>query len=91
MESNWISVEDKNNIPPEQDLYVKDELGNIARAYPTYFPFIIEKLEGDERKPWGWRGTPVPCENHWDGGWMIVCENLSIPLSGKVKYWRYGE
>ena len=86
----WISVEDKTMLPPhEVRLQVKDCDGNEGIAFPTYFPFKIERRDGDEKKPFGWRGTVVPTENHWDGGWMIdVTEYFGIGKIGKITHWR---
>lgn len=72
----WLPLTD---IPPNKLVQVIDKEGNTAYAYPTYYPFIIEKQPGDEFKQWGWRGTVVPTEEHWNGGWMISMA-LSRPL-----------
>lgn len=77
-------------IPPNATLEVCDALGNIAIAQPTYYPFKMVKKEGDEKKMWGWRGTPVFNENNqeeWDGGWMI---NIGMDMNkiGTVVKWR---
>jgi hypothetical protein len=77
--------------PPNRRVMVKDMNGNIAFAYPTYYPFEIKKLDGDDRKPYGWRGTPIFYENNiekWDGGWMILYKGLTSTINSEVKYWR---
>ena len=85
--SEWLSLE---QTPPDEFVEVMDKDGNIAFAQPTYFPFVVEKREGDENKRWGWRGTPVFHEDgksHWDGGWMIKCIGLTNKV-GNVISWR---
>ena len=89
---NWNDI-DLNN-PPSKDKIVEvmDENGNVSTAYPTYYPFYIEHKEGDERKPWGWRGTPVFYENgveKWDGGWNIVPDKgFKSNINGRIIKWR---
>lgn len=78
-------------IPPNKRLRVKDINGNMAIAEPTYYPLEIKKLEGDERKQWGWRGTPVFYGNgieKWDGGWMILCEGLGSKIDSDIVLWK---
>ena len=51
----------------------------------------VKKLEGDERKPYGWRGTAIFYGNgveKWDGGWMILCEGLSSKIDSDIVRWR---
>ena len=53
--------------------------------------YEVKKLEGDERKQWGWRGTPVFYGNgveKWDGGWMVLCEGLSSKIDSDIVRWR---
>ena len=83
--NDWFPL---TETPPDELVEVIDADGNIAFAYPTYCPFTVEKMAGDERKPWGWRGTPIPCENHWDGGWMISVGMGSLNKMGTVVGWR---
>ena len=62
-------------VPPDEILEVIDENGNIGLAQPCYYPFEVVKLIGDERKGWGWRGTPIfytDGKPRWDGSWMIA-------------------
>ena len=78
--------------PPNKRVQVKDVNGNIALADPTYFPFEVKKLEGDERKPWGWRGTAIFYGNgieKWDGGWAILLEGLTRKIDSDVVRWRF--
>lgn len=83
---NWNSI---NKTPPNEfRLEVMDSEGQTAFAFATYYPFKIEKRPGDENKPWGLRGTVVPCNLHWDGGWLIDASDLNIPKIGNIKYWR---
>jgi hypothetical protein len=86
--SGWHTLD---LTPPNKRVQVKDINGNIAWADPTYYPFEVKKLEGDERKQWGWRGTPVFYGNgieKWDGGWMILCEGLSSKIDSDIVRWR---
>lgn len=85
----WNSI---SIIPKEELVEVIDADGNKATAIPTYFPFDVVKMQGDERKLWGWRGTPVFHENNeskWDGGWMIKAVGISIPKIGTIVGWRH--
>ena len=86
--SGWHTLD---LIPPNKRVQVKDSNGNVAFADPTYCPFEVKKLEGDERKQWGWRGTPVFYSNgieKWDGGWMILCEGLNSNIDSDIVRWR---
>ena len=86
--SGWHTLD---LTPPNKRVQVKDINGNIALAEPTYYSFEVKKLEGDERKQWGWRGTPAFYGNgieKWDGGWMILCEGLSSKIDSDIVRWR---
>ena len=86
--SGWHTLD---LIPPNKRVQVKDLNGNVAFADPTYLPFEVKKLEGDERKQWGWRGTPVFYSNgieKWDGGWMILCDGLNSNIDSDIVRWR---
>jgi len=78
-------------IPPNERLYVMDINGCVGITYPTYYPFEVEKLENDEFKPFGFKGTPIFYEDgceRWDGGWMIECD-LSNPNDiKKIVMWK---
>lgn len=74
--------------PPNKLLEVIDDKGRKAWAYPTYYPFKIEHRPGDGNKPHGWQGTSVPCELHWDGGWLISVSVDKSDIVTKVKFWR---
>ncbi len=54
--SGWHTLD---LTPPNKRVQVKDVNGNIALAEPTYYPFYVKKLEGDDKKPYGWKGTPI--------------------------------
>jgi hypothetical protein len=85
----WISV--KEQQPPNIEVRVKDEHGNESNAIPCYYPFEIVKLPGDERKPFGWRGTPLFFDNNeekWDGSWMIDVTDDWTKEIGKITHWR---
>ena len=87
IEEKWNGLDE---TPPDKTVEVKDEQGNKAYAQPTYFPFDVVKMEGDERKPFGFRGTPVfheDGESKWDGGWMINV-GMNVNKIGLVKLWR---
>lgn len=77
-------------IPPNKLLEVVDDKGRKAFAYPTYYPFRIDHLPGDEKKPHGWQGTYVPTELKWDGGWLISVAADKSDMVTKVKFWREG-
>lgn len=66
-----------NVTPPDQLVEVRNEKGHLARAFPTYYPFIFCKESGKVE----------PCDPYWDGGWMIECD-LSHIFEGKVSEWR---
>ncbi len=82
---NWNSITVQ---PPNEMVEVRDGELNVGNATPTYYPFTVEKRPGDENKPYGLRGTVIPSELNWDGGWMIHAENLISPLKGRIKEWR---
>lgn len=89
MNNSWISI--KEQWPPETELLVKDAQGNEAIATPTYYPFEVVKKSGDERKPYGWRGTLTPYEdgaNKWDGGWMIDVSDDWTKEIGEITHWK---
>jgi hypothetical protein len=78
-------------IPPNKRVEVMDVNGNTAFADPTYYPFEVKHFAGDEKNPWGWRGTPVFYGNgieKWDGGWMVVCDGLGSNIDSKIILWR---
>lgn len=87
IEKDWNNL---TTTPPNDLVEVMDEEGNKAFAYPTYFPFDVVKKDGDERKPFGFRGTVVFHENNemkWDGGWMVDV-GMEINKVKSIKYWR---
>lgn len=76
--------------PPNELLIIMDDKGNLGHGQPTYYPFEVKKLKGDEHKPWGWRGTVVHYEDgieRWDGGWLIF-DALDTPVKGDVIKWK---
>jgi hypothetical protein len=87
-EVKWNKISE--HTPPDTEVYIKDEYGGVGIGHATWYPFTVEKRPGDENKPYGWRGTVVPCENHWDGGWMIlVTKGLTeTGIEGKITEWR---
>lgn len=77
--------------PPNEKVQIIDASQNTAFAFPSYFPFEIKKLPGDEKKTWGWRGTPVFYEDgveRWDGNWMVLCEDMTIKIDSKIIGWK---
>ncbi len=79
------------SIPPNEFVEVIDADGNTAYAQPTYYRFEVVKMAGDERKQWGWRGTPVFYPDgveRWDGGWMIDAGGMRLREIGKIIAWR---
>ena len=88
--AGWRGLDE---MPSDAIVEVMDEEGRRAFAEPTYYPFEVVKKVGDEKKQWGWRGTPVFYEDgksKWDGGWLV---NVGMEVSeiGTVKYWRETE
>lgn len=85
----WIKISEQQ--PPDEEVHIRDEYGNEGIGQATWYPFTVEKLPGDERKPWGWRGTVIPCENHWDGGWLILgTHGLGEHyINGEIVEWAY--
>ena len=79
---NWISVKDS---PPDQLLEVKDENGNTAKAYPTYYPFKI----GENKTGRKYGSEVIHCDPYWDGGWLIECEGLESKIDSEIVEWRY--
>ena len=85
--AGWSTLDE---MPPDERVEVIDINGNKAFANPTYYPFEIVKKQGDEKKQWGWRGTPVFYEDgksRWDGGWLIECVGLTSNV-GTIIGWR---
>ena len=85
---HWLTLD---NVPPNELVEVRDAKGNIAIAEPCYYPFEIVKQAGDEKKSWGWRGTPVFFEDgkeRWDGSWLVMAEGLSLPNIETIVEWR---
>lgn len=85
---------DLDVTPPDEYVDVIDENGIIGIAQPTYYPFELIKKEGDERKPWGLRATPVfygDGISKWDGGWMVHRTMLNIGEFGHVIGWKKRE
>ena len=86
--AGWSTLDE---TPPDEMVEVIDINGNKAFANPTYFPFEIVKKPGDEKKQWGWRGTPIfykDGKSRWDGGWMIECVGLTSKITGQIVGWR---
>ena len=80
-----------STTPPDKLVEVIDTDGNTAFAQPTYFPFEVVKKPGDERKPWGWRGTPVFYEDEvsrWDGNWLVGMEGITCSNIGTIIGWK---
>jgi hypothetical protein len=81
MPIGWVSVKD---TPPNELVEVIDAEGNIAHAYPTYYPF---KVVPNANKAGKWTSDVLPCPPYWDGGWMVACEDLTSKV-GTVIGWR---
>lgn len=79
--SNWHSLDVQ---PPDSLVEVQDENGNIAKAYPTYYPFKVGKNKTGRR----WGSEIIHCEPYWDGGWMIECEGLESNIDSNIVRWR---
>ena len=75
---NWKTIEE---TPPNELVEVCDEKGNMAFAYPTFYPFKTEHVRGK------WTDEVIPCEKYWDGGWMIVAKGFSNNVENIIK-WR---
>jgi hypothetical protein len=86
--ADWFNID---QIPPDELVEVIDKDENTAFAIPTYYPFEVVKMDGDDRKAWGWRGTPVFYEDNkskWDGGWMIQWVGFNPRIIGNIIGWR---
>lgn len=84
----WKSLK---KTPPNEKVEVLFSDGNIGTANPTYCPFYFETMDGDEKKSWGWRNTPVFYEDgleRWDGGWAIEIEFKDISREREIVKWR---
>jgi hypothetical protein len=80
-----------SQTPPEKFVEVIDADGKTAFAEPTYYPFDVVRMAGDERKQWGWRGTVVwhqDGQKRWDGGWMIAAVGMTLREIGTIIGWR---
>lgn len=79
--SNWHLLDVQ---PPDELVEVQDENGNIAKAYPTYYPFKL----GENKTGRKWGSEVIHCEPYWDGGWMIACEGLESNIDSNIVRWR---
>lgn len=77
---NWKSIDEQ---PPDDLVEIMDEHGNTGRAYPTIYPFKIEKGR-DKEYPY----KVLQCDPYWDGGWLIECEGLDSKINGSIVKWR---
>ena len=77
--------------PPDKEVMVRDSDGNIGTATACYLPFKTVKYPGDEKKPWGFRGTVEfypDGEMRWDGSWFIRLSGLSTTITNKIILWK---
>lgn len=72
--------------PPDEELVVRDELGNEGMAQPTWYSFKTVK---NPNKIGRWSSDIFPCEPYWDGGWLIRMVGLENPIKGEIIEWRY--
>ena len=79
--SNWHLLDVQ---PPDELVEVQDENGNMAKAYPTYYPFKL----GENKTGRKWGSEVIHCEPYWDGGWMIECEGLESNIDSNIVRWR---
>jgi hypothetical protein len=70
----WIDINEQD--PPNELIEVKDQQGNIAYAYPTYYPFKMDN------------GKVIPCAEYWDGGFMVQAKGLDDALESQVTHWK---
>lgn len=78
-------------VPPDDIVEVIDENGNIGLAQPCYYPFEVVKLINDDKKMWGWRGTPIfypDGKSRWDGSWAIYLNFSTLNKIGVITGWR---
>ena len=47
-----------------------------------YYPFKVGKSQQGK-----WTSPIIPCENHWDGGWMVEILGLDMNF-GTIKGWK---
>ena len=71
---NWKPI---TNQPPDKLVEVRDFKRNTAFAYPTYYPFTMDK-----------KGNITHCDPFWDGGWMNECKGINPPKLGEIIEWR---
>jgi hypothetical protein len=81
----WESVTSENPPPEDKMVEVKDDLGNVGRAYATYYPFKVKK---DPENPGKWGSKVEKCNSHWDGGWLIQHQGLECPIKGTIVAWK---
>jgi hypothetical protein len=79
---DWNTLE---VLPPDKLIQVQDKNGNIANAYPTYYPFKLGKNKTGGR----WDNELIACEPYWDGGWIINCgASLESNIDSDIVKWR---
>lgn len=77
--------------PPDKKVMIRDTNGNVGYAIPCYYPFKVVRLPGDEKKPWGLRGTVefYPDGNKcWDGSWLVIADGLNFKITGRIILWK---
>lgn len=70
--------------PPDELVEVMDDHGCIGRAYPTIYPFKIERGKSGRKSDY----KIIQCDPYWDGGWLIECEGLESKIIGRIVKWR---
>lgn len=78
----WSSLEE---TPPNKLVSVIDVEGAIATAVPTYYPF---RVVPNPNKSGKWTSDVVPCEEYWDGGWMIHSSLSNLNEVGEIIGWK---
>lgn len=81
--SGWNLIGEKK--PPNELVEVIDNEGNIAQAYPTYYPFKV----GENKTGIKWGSEVIPCNKYWDGGWLIAAKGLASNIKSNIIKWRH--
>jgi hypothetical protein len=72
-------------VPPNKLLKVIDSDGKTGLATPTYYPF---KVVPNPNKPGKWGSDVIPCEEYWDGGWLIEVHLFDSNELNDIIGWR---
>lgn len=74
---DWIEITEQI-IPPDKEVWIKDEFGNEGVGHACWYPF---KIHGT-----GKNIKVEHCDPFWDGEWMIRARSLSREELGKITH-----